>query len=292
MLSRQRAAAFRSWQKNDRKEQAMIQVLRRNFSIYGAIAATTSKEFLTYRAWFWLGMILNVIAMTIFVYFWKAVYTNTSSIAGMDLQQTLNYILLARVLTPLGDMFMIFEFGYNLREGAMAILLLRPVNLQGNYYVVSLAHLGMFLVWEIPMAFVATFVFGLQWPTSLVVWGAFLVTAILGHTVLFFFDWILGCLTFYTTEVWGLGVLVEGVSLFFSGSLVPLVMMPGWLQALTHALPFAQAVYAPLSVLTGIVPLSQVWQVWLVQLAWIAGLGLASQLIFRVAIRKVTVQGG
>ncbi len=270
----------------------MILGLQRKLSIYGAVAATTSKEFLTYRAWFWLGMILNVIAMTMFVYFWKAVYANTSSIAGMDLQQTLNYILLARVLAPLGDMNMIFEFGYNLREGAMAVVMLRPLNLQGSYYVQSFARLAMLVIWEIPMALVATFVFGLQWATSPAVWGAFLVTAILGHTVLFFFDWILGCLTFYTTEVWGLGVLVEGVSLFFSGSLVPLVMMPGWLQAITHALPFAQAVYAPLSVLTGIVPLGQVWQVWLVQLAWIAGLGLASQMIFRVAIRKVTVQGG
>ncbi len=270
----------------------MIQVMRRKFSIYGAIAATTSKEFLTYRAWFWLGMILNVIAMTIFVYFWKAVYANTSTIAGMDLQQTLNYILLARVLAPLGDMSMIFEFGYNLREGAMAIVLLRPVSLQGGYYVQSFARLAMFLVWEIPMALIATFVFGLQWPTSPMVWGAFLITAILGHTVLFLFDWILGCLTFYTTEVWGLGVLVEGISLFFSGSLVPLVMMPAWLQTLTRALPFAQAVYSPLSVLTGIVPLEQAWQVWLVQLAWIAGLWLASQLFFRIAIRKVTVQGG
>lgn len=270
----------------------MIQALRRTFKVYGAIATIAPKEFLTYRSWFWIGMILNVIAMTIFVFFWKAVYANTSTIGGMDLQQTLNYILLARILTPLTDMNMIFEFGYNLREGAMAIVLLRPLSLQGTYYVYTFTHMVMFLVWEIPMALIATFVFGLQWPTSLAIWGAFLVTAILGRTVLFFFDWILGCLTFYTTEVWGLGVLVEGISAFFSGSLVPLVMMPGWLQTLTHTLPFAQALYAPLSVLTGIVPLSQVWQVWLVQLAWIAGLGLASQLVFHIAIRKVTIQGG
>lgn len=270
----------------------MIQAVQRKFSVYGAMGAAAWKEFLTYRAWFWIGMVLNVIAMTIFVFFWRAVYANTSTISGMDLQQTLNYILLARILTPLMDMNMIFEFGYNLREGAMAIVLLRPVSLQGSYYVQVMSRTLMFLVWEIPMALVATFVFGLQWPINPAVWGAFLVTAILGRTVLFYFDWILGCLTFYTTEVWGLGVLVDGVSLFFSGSLVPLVMMPAWLQTLTHVMPFAQAMYAPLSVLTGIVPLSQVWQVWLVQLAWIAGLWLASQLVFRVAIRKVTVQGG
>ena len=85
---------------------------------------------------------------------------------------------------------------------------------------------------------------------------------------------------------------MDGISTFFSGSLIPLVMMPGWLQALAHAMPFAQAVYVPLSVLTGIVPLSQMPQVWLVQVAWIAGLWVAARLIFRVAIRKVTVQGG
>jgi ABC-2 type transport system permease protein len=270
----------------------MMQIIVRRFRIYLAIAAMVPKEFFTYRVWFWIGIILRTIGMTIYVFFWRAVYADTNSIAGMNLQQTLSYILLAQIFAPLLDMFLVFEFGYNLREGQMAIALLRPVNLQGNFYVQAFSRLLVGMITQIPMAIIATLAFGLQWPSDPGVWAAFMVTVIFGRTVLFFFDWIMACLTFYTTEVWGLGVLIDGISLFFSGGLVPLVMMPAWLQVIAQSFPFAQALYVPLAVLTGIVPLSQLPQVWLIQILWIVGLGFIARLVFNIAIRKVTVQGG
>jgi ABC-2 type transport system permease protein len=77
---------------------AMLQSIRRKAGVYSAIAAIVPKIFMAYRAWFWMGILLNTISMTIFVFFWRAVYSNTSTIAGLNLQQTLNYILLAQVL--------------------------------------------------------------------------------------------------------------------------------------------------------------------------------------------------
>jgi len=143
-----------------------------------------------------------------------------------------------------------------------------------------------------PMALIATLVFGLRWPTDLSAWVAFAVSAFLGYTSLFFFHWCLASLTFYTTEVWGLGVLIFGMSRFFSGSLVPLAIMPGWLRTLVLALPFAQSLALPLNFLSGITPVTDAPRIWLMQLLWVLGLGVLSHLVFRVAIRKVTVQGG
>lgn len=270
----------------------MIATLRRKAGIYWAMAAIVPKTFMAYRAWFWMGIILNVIAMTIYVFFWRAVYAGTQEIAGMDLQQTLNYILLAQVLAPISEMFLLYEFGYGMREGGVAIALLRPVDLQGSFYAQSFTQLATNLLWQLPMALIATLFFGLRWPLDPAVWGAFLVSVILGRTVLFLFDWLLACLTFYTTEVWGLSVLILGISLFFSGGLVPLVMMPGWLQTLVLAFPFAQVLYVPLSLLTGIHSAADAPRLWLGQIFWIAGLFVVSRLFFNAAVKKVTVQGG
>jgi ABC-2 type transport system permease protein len=250
------------------------------------------KTYLAYRMWFFAGIILNIISMSIMVFFWRAVYANTSSIAGLDMQKTINYILLAHIFGSLVNMEMIFEFGYNLREGGIAHALLRPLDLQGSYYGRYLMIVVVEVILQVPLAIFATLLFGLNWPTDPLVWGAFLVTAFLGRTALFFFDWFLGCLTFYTTETWGLGVLVYGASLFFSGSLIPLVMLPAWLETVVRAVPFAQALYVPMSVLTGIEPLSRLPVIWLTQLLWIAGLLVASRLFYNIAIRKITVQGG
>jgi ABC-2 type transport system permease protein len=270
----------------------MIQFFRRKATVYGALVALIPKFYTAYAMWFWLSLVMNVITMTIYVFFWRAVYAESASIAGLDVQQTLRYILLAALFNPLANMYLIYEFGYNLREGGIAHALLRPVDLQGTFYVQYLGSVGLDLLMQLPLALVATLVFGLRWPADPLVWAAFLVTALLGRTVLFFFDWILACLTFYTTEVWGLAMLVSAVNLFFSGALVPLVIMPDWLQAFAHSLPFAQAMYVPLSLLSGISPLSSAPGLWMVQAVWILGLGVFSRLVFNRAVRVVTVQGG
>jgi ABC-2 type transport system permease protein len=159
-------------------------------------------------------------------------------------------------------------------------------------YVQMLGGLITRLVWQLPMLLVAVLAFGLRIPTDLTTWLAFLISALLGFTVMFYFNWFLACFTFYTTEIWGLGVLIEGMTFFLSGALVPLVMMPEWLRTVVLSVPFAQALAVPVGLLTGITPLAQAPRVWLVQLLWIVGLWAASTLFFRVAVRKITVQGG
>mgnify|MGYP001234816860 FL=1 len=270
----------------------MIRALRRQLAIYGAIAATVPKRFLAFEIWFWVSLVLGTIEMMILVFFWRAVYGQTASLGGLSLDQTLTYILLAQVFGALADQDLIWEFGFGLREGLIVHMLLRPVGYQTSYYAQALAGLATRLVLQLPMALLATLAFGLRWPTDPAAWGAFLVSALLGYTALFFFHWILASLTFYTTEVWGLGVLVYGLTRFFSGGLMPLAIMPLWLRTLVLAIPFAQSLAIPLNFLSGITPVSAAPATWLFQLAWVIGLGVVSQLFFRVAVRKVTVQGG
>jgi ABC-2 type transport system permease protein len=259
---------------------------------YLAVLGMLPKVFMAYQLWFWIGLVLNVIGMTVMVFFWRGVYGQSADIAGLTITQTITYILLVQVFSPLADMDLIFDFGYNMREGAIIHQLLRPISFQGMYYAQNMGSLLTRLILQLPIALVATLAFGLRWPSDPAAWGAFAVSAVLGYTTLFFFHWCIACLTFYTTEVWGLGVLIFGMSLFLSGGLVPVVMMPEWLRTLVLAIPFAQSVAVPINLLTGITPLADVWRVWGSQLLWLAGMWAVSNLIFRLSVRKVTVQGG
>ena len=69
-------------------------------------------------------------------------------------------------------------------------------------------------------------------------------------------------------------------------------MMPEWLRTIAAALPFSQAVYLPVSVLSGLTPLVELPRIWLLQMGYAAVLLIASRLVFRRAVRVVTVQGG
>jgi ABC-2 type transport system permease protein len=177
-------------------------------------------------------------------------------------------------------------------EGDFVMEMLRPLDLQSRFYVEGLGFLLVQLVQKLPLALFAWLVFGLQLPRDPRIWIAFLISLLLGHAVIFLFNWIFACLAFYTTEAWGLGMVQQSVTTFFSGALIPLAIMPDWLQSITLSLPFAQALYVPVSLLSGITPVGEATRLWLIQIAWLLGLLLTSRLIFRVAVRKITVQGG
>ncbi len=267
---------------------AINRVVRR----YGAMAAMAPKFFLAYSIWVWMEWVVQAIALTITAFFWRSVYANQSVIAGLDQQQTLNYVLLAQVFMVLAhNTSMIYHFGDLLKEGKIAVELLRPLDFQAAQYTWRLAEMGVGLVLQIPLFVIALFL-GLQPPWDARVWAAFLLTALLGHAILFCFDWLLGCVAFYITEIWGLSVARYGFTLFASGQLVPLALMPDWLQGSLVVLPFAQALYVPLALLTGITPLSDAPRIWLMQLATLAVLLPLSRWVFSVSIRRVTVQGG
>ncbi len=259
---------------------------------YAAFVGMAPKLHVAYRAWFWMGLFVQLVALTIYVFFWRAVYGDRATLGGLSLQQTLNYIMLAQVFLPVVAYSLVFRMGQLLADGQFAMELLRPVDVQFRYYLEGFGFLVLDLLLKIPLALFAWLAFGLELPRDPTVWGAFVITLALGHAIFFLFDWVFTCLAFYTTESWGLSMVHFGIASFFSGALVPLDLMPGWLERLALSLPFAQGLYVPVALLAGITPLADAPRTWLIQLLWIAGLLLVSRLTFRVSVRKITVQGG
>ena len=259
---------------------------------YAAIAGVVPKLSVAYRAWFWMELFVQVVALTIFVFFWRAVYgSGTARLGGLSLDETLNYIMLAQILLPT-QVNLVYRFGEMLVRGDFTMEMLRPLDLQARFYSESVGFLFVQLAQRMPLVVFAWLVFDLRLPSQPAVWGAFFVTLVGGHAVLFLVSWIFACLAFYVTEGWGLGMMQYAVTAFFSGALVPLSMMPDGLRIVTLGLPFAQGIYVPVSLLSGVTPLAEAPALWLVQLAWLTGLLLASRLVFRRAVRKITIHGG
>jgi ABC-2 type transport system permease protein len=271
----------------------MIRQATRTTRSYGAMAAMMPKLFLAYQFQIWFNVAMEIITLVITVAFWRAVFAGRATVGGLMAAQTLNYVMLARIFHDGAyATSMLREFGGMMREGGIQIALLRPLDFQASLYVQKLALLGLNVVMRFPLAFVAWLLFGLQLPADPVVWVAAAVSLLLGCTVMFGFDWILACAAFYTTDAWGLATARQGLVLFFSGMLLPLAIMPEWLRTIASILPFSQAVYLPVSILSGLTPLAELPRLWLLQLSYLVVLLVLSRLVFRRAVRVVTVQGG
>jgi ABC-2 type transport system permease protein len=271
----------------------MALAIRRQLRVYGGMAAVVPKMFMAYSIWVWMELFVSIIAVVIFVAFWRAVYASTATIGGLTLDETLNYILLAQLFGGAAYVSnVIFDIGAGLREGQIAAALLRPLDYQAGMYVQNVVNLIINLSFNLPLALFIWLVYGLDLPSDPVVWLAFLLSLFLGHAVMFCFDWIIGCTAFYSTEIWGMSVVRYGVAMFFSGALIPLTMMPDWLRAIATILPFSQVVFLPVSILSGITPVSDVPRIWLAQIFLLVGLVFFSRFVFGRAIRVITVQGG
>ena len=263
-----------------------------NLRGYAALAGMVAKTFLAFNGGVWMRILQSLVGLVVLVFLWRAIYANSPNFGGVAFETTVGYIMLARIFQPLGNFELITEFGFQLTRGGIAHLLVRPLDIQLAYYAQGLAILGVALAQQLPVALVALLVFHLQWPTDPAVWAVFALSALLGRSVLFYLDWMLACVTLYITNPLGLWVACLGLTAFLGGGLVPLVMMPDWLRLIVQNTPFAQAIYVPLSLLSGVAPLSEAPRLLLIQLLWLAGMGVLSRWVFAVAIRRITVQGG
>ncbi len=98
-------------------------------------------------------------------------------------------------------------------------------------------------------------------------------------------------ITFWTTRVSAIFELYFTLELLLSGRLVPLSLMPGWVQQLANFLPFKWAFGFPIEVLIGQLTPSQILIGLGAQAFWSAlGIALVS-LFWRAAIKRYSAVG-
>jgi ABC-2 type transport system permease protein len=140
----------------------------------------------------------------------------------------------------------------------------------------------------IPAVFISFVFFGLSGPVSIYAGIVFVLSLVMSVTMAFFIELILGMMAFYTSSGWGLQQIKVAIMGFFSGALVPVAFFPDWLKEIVNVLPFKDLVYTPIAVYLGILQEKALVS----QLIWTIILFLISGAFYRLAIRKLTVQGG
>jgi ABC-2 type transport system permease protein len=103
---------------------------------------------------------------------------------------------------------------------------------------------------------------------------------------------LIGMVTFWTTRVSALFELYFAAELILSGRLVPLSLMPVWVQKLAWFFPFRWAFGFPIETLVGHMTLDELIGGLGMQLLWITLGAIAVSLLWKVAIRRFSAVGG
>ncbi len=183
-------------------------------------------------------------------------------------------------------------FGRLVRDGELAIELLRSVDLQWVSYTKSLGRLLFNLALRLPLVILAVGVFKINFPLSPLNWLQFAVAAFLGYAIIYMFDWALSCLAFFTTATWGLNMVRWGIAAFLGGTLILLDWLPNWFAGFAAHSPFGQALATPLSLSLSDIPNRPFGQIVLEQLFWILFYMVVSRFLYHEAQKTVTIARG
>lgn len=260
---------------------------------YLAIAVTAAQQAVAYRVNTVAGIIGNFFWIGILYYLWQAAFADTARIGSFTWSEMRTYILLAFGLNALIGFPTASRMMYTIRTGDIVTDMVRPL----NYLHTQLAQTAGLAALEgvVSFAIILTLGFGIvaiQPPASPLAAALFVGSVAMGFVTKFLFVFTVSLLCFWTINSMGLNWAQLAIVNVLSGTLVPIELMPGWLQPVAEWSPLRGIVATPVGVYLGRYPGWELVLMLALQAGWLALLWLAADRAWPRAFRAVETQGG
>jgi len=248
---------------------------------------------LVYRFGFLFTIVGNIVYLGVAYYLWKSIYRYSEVIRGLTFNETFLYVGLGSAVFILLKTYADWYIHYEIREGAIATYLTKPIDFQIYNLFANFGSLLMnLLAITVPTIIMLGFVFRIKVDFGP---GLFLfpVSILLAFLISFSLDYFIGLMGFYSESVWGLSITKEIIVTVFSGALIPLQFFPEAIQNVLYWLPFQAIYHTPLMMITRpdqgldvFLPMMAVQAVWAILLF------LAARLFYNQAIKVLRIAGG
>lgn len=186
-----------------------------------------------------------------------------------------------------------YELAMDVRQGTLAMRLLRPLHPLVAYSAENLAALPLRALITLPLVVVlltATAAGQLTHDPLLVL--LFVWSVMMAWLITFIIQACIGALSLYLESSMSIAELYFGLFSVFSGYLIPLELFPRWLERATFFTPFRFQLGFPVDVLVGRLGRAEAFTQAGYQLAWVAGFMAVLQLIWSRGIKRYQAYGG
>lgn len=228
---------------------------------------------------------------------YRALYAAHGNAFPMALNALVSYIWLRQAFLAI---FMTWSYEHELFEmilsGNVAYELCRPAALYGMWFARNAAlRLSRAALRCGPILLVAALLpapWGMRLPAAPGAFLAFLLSMALTLGVTSAFTLIIYFSCFYTLSSEGIRAVMNPVSDFLSGGIIPLPFMPGWLSGILRLSPFGAMLNAPLRIYSGDIAGAELAWTLLLQGFWLAALCGIGWLLQRNGMKRLCLQGG
>jgi viologen exporter family transport system permease protein len=258
---------------------------------YRALARATAKAALTYRFSLLLGLGAVLVQLVALLAVWKVILEQ-SPVEGFTWPQMRAYLLVAfaagTVVSILGD----FRMAFRILDGDVALDLVKPIDYQKARLAESLGGLWIeLLLIAVVVGVTLALTGGVDIPPgpALALFG---LSMLLLVPLKFLIVYVSTLACFWTQNFMGVQWARLAVVNLLSGALIPLVYLPHWLATAAQWSPFAGLTSTPALIFLGRVGGREGLVLVAVQLGWVLVLWFGARLVWRAALRRLTVNGG
>jgi ABC-2 type transport system permease protein len=266
----------------------------RHLRKYLSLAKASLEIVFVYRAGFLINQIGSIFYVVAMFYLWQVIFLGKAGNLGYFTWPEMKaYLLIAFLLNSLMTWFDEWQMGQDIREGRVATDLARPVDFQLKRFAEAVGPVPFELTSALCIGAIVAIAFGgIAFPSDPAHLALFVLSAALATLVKFGFIYCVSMIAFWTTGMSGVQNARFAIQSIFSGALIPLVFFPDWLRAIASVLPFQSMVSTPALTYLGTMDGPTTALMIGIQAAWAVALLLLGRLVWRSAVKAVTINGG
>lgn len=261
--------------------------------VYKQIIKTGIIRSLTYKFHVYSNILMQVIIMACSACFWKALFRNTDTLKGVNVDTMLVYTVISSVISIVLSSDVEWRIMRCVEKGTIAIDMIRPVNPFSIYFAEDIAALiSLFFQNIIPILIIASLIIGVPAPVSSSAFLLFVLSLVMAYVINWFIAVLFGMISFSAIQISSLFQVKKHLIRLLSGSIIPIWFFPGWLRNILSALPFAYLYQLPLDIYIGKAAGEEIVKGLAIQFIWmivLAGLFLYCE---KRVQKKIMVQGG
>jgi ABC-2 type transport system permease protein len=250
-------------------------------------------ETVAYRAEFIVWMLTSTMPL-INLALWSSVANEGGEFAGYSAADFTGYFLGCLIVRNLTGNWVAWQLSEEIRMGVLSMRLLRPLHPFIAYAASQSAALPFRSLIAVPIA-VVLLVSGGAIVTDPVQLLILIPSVLLAWVITFGIMFALGCISFWTTQTFGIITFYFGVWSLFSGYLMPMDMMFAkfpFIAAIYKWMPFYSMLGAPVEMMTKAMTLEQMASLLGMQAAWAAIWIAIGVRAWNAGIRRFEAVGG
>ncbi len=264
---------------------ALLDAYRAQFKVTLAVQ-------LQYRASLGIWLIGMVLEPTVYLVVWSTVAgAQGGQVGGFTPGDFAAYFVTTMIVNHLTFTWIMHEFEFMVRMGQLSPQLLRPLHPIHMHVADNVTFKLLTSLVMLPTALVLCIVFGATFTVQPWSLALAIPAMLLSFATRLMLGWTLALAAFWTTRVFAINEMYFLVSLFLSGQMAPLALLPPFAQTLASVLPFRWVVAFPVELILGRLTQAQALTGLGIQSIWLVLTFALMTVIWNAGVKRYSAVG-